>query len=118
MDWACLAKHPEGVILKTRLTPNASRSEATGLTPDAAGGQRLALRVRAPAVEGKANEAARRWIAQAFDLRPSMTRLARGERSRQKDFLLVGASMEAVAAMLARLLATRADKNASKQARP
>jgi uncharacterized protein YggU (UPF0235/DUF167 family) len=117
MDWACLAIHPDGVILRTRLTPNASRSEAIGLVPDAAGGQRLALRVRAPAVEGQANEAARRWIAQAFGLRPSVTRLARGERSRQKDFLLVGLTLEAAEAALERLLAPQPTQDARKKNR-
>jgi uncharacterized protein (TIGR00251 family) len=103
MDWACLAKHESGVVLRLRVTPNAARSQATGLLGDAGEG-RLALRVKAPPVEGQANEAARRWAAQTFSLRPARVSLLRGSRSRRKDLLLEGLDPAEAAATLDRLL--------------
>jgi hypothetical protein len=107
MDWACLAKHESGVVLKVRVTPNASRSEAVGMTTGdsgAAAGARLIVRIQAPPVEGKANAAARRWAARAFGLRPSRVSLLRGEKAREKDLLLEGLELERAGAALGRML--------------
>jgi uncharacterized protein (TIGR00251 family) len=104
MDWACLAKHEAGVVLKVRVTPNAARSRAAGLTPDAGGGWRLALRVQAPPVEGQANAAVRRWVAQTFALRVSRVSILRGPRSREKDLLLAGLDSARAAEVLDELL--------------
>lgn len=47
---------------------------------------RYVVRVKAPAAEGKANEAARRVIASYFGVSPSHVTLLRGQVSRYKVF--------------------------------
>ena len=59
--------------------PNA-RVERVQLLSD----ETLDVRVRAPAVEGRANAAVLEALAAALELRPWQVRLVRGERSRQK----------------------------------
>ncbi len=64
----------------------------------------LIVRVQAPAVDGKANEAVVRAVADAFGLRPSDVTLVSGASGRTKLVTLEGADP----ATLARLL--RADR--------
>ena len=85
MGWACLQPHADGVILRVRVTPNAKRTQAGGLRED-----RLTIRLQAPPVEGRANQALCRWAARAFGLAKGRVRLLRGERGREKDLLLRG----------------------------
>jgi uncharacterized protein len=101
MGWPCLKQHPDGVILRIRATPNAVHSRAEGLRAD-----RLAVRLKAPPVEGKANREATRWAAKAFGLRASAIVLIRGERAREKDLLLTGLSSEQAGKILAELIGT------------
>jgi len=58
-------------------------SKTTGIEQDAQG---LLLRVRERAVEGAANEACIRALAEHFKLAPSRITLVRGAHSRQKLF--------------------------------
>lgn len=95
MDWPCLTAHPSGVILRVRVAPNAAKTAAEGLRQD-----RLSLRIKAPPVEGKANEEVRRWAAKAFNIRASHVDLLRGEHAREKDLLLEGVTLEAAVAVL------------------
>lgn len=88
MEWPCLSAQGDGVVLRLRASPNAARTTAEGLRQE-----RLALRVKAPPVEGKANEAVRDWAAEAFGIRSSRITLLRGERGREKDLLLEGLSL-------------------------
>ncbi len=52
----------------------------------------LVVRVAAPALEGKANEEARRVLADAFGVPPREVVLVRGSKSRSKTFDISGAS--------------------------
>jgi uncharacterized protein len=99
MDWACLTTHARGVVLRLRVSPNASQTAAEGLKQD-----RLSLRLQAPPVEGKANEAVLKWTAKAFKIRLSHITLIRGVHSRQKDLLLEGLSPEQAAQTLSGLI--------------
>ena len=99
MDWACLSSHAEGVLLRVRATPNAARTAAEGLR-----GDRLSLRVKAPPVEGKANEEVCKWAAKAFKIRVSAVSLLRGARAREKDLLLAGVASERASQILGELL--------------
>lgn len=102
MDWACLKAHQDGVVLLVRVSPNAAKTTAEGLRQD-----RLSLRVKAPPVEGKANEAVCAWVGKAFGLRPSRVRLLRGDKSREKDLLLEGLPPEAAARTLDAMIGTK-----------
>jgi uncharacterized protein YggU (UPF0235/DUF167 family) len=53
-------------------------------------GETVTVRVREPAVEGRATEAARRAIAAALKIPQSAVTLVRGARSRHKSFAIAG----------------------------
>lgn len=80
-----------GVLLSVRVQPGAARSEVAGVHGDA-----LRLRIAAPPVEGRANEAARALLADRLGVPRSAVVLARGTTSRHKLFFVRGLSVEAV----------------------
>ncbi len=65
--------------LSLRVQPGARRTEPVGIADG-----RLRLKLAAPPVEGKANEALLRWVAAALDLRQRDVELISGQTSRQK----------------------------------
>ena len=67
------------MILSIHLIPNASRSEIVGWV-----GETLKIRIAAPPVEGKANEALIRFLADKLDLAPSEIEIVGGLSSKQK----------------------------------
>lgn len=67
------------VTLSVRVQPGASADEVVGWE-----GELLRLRVRARAVEGRANQALVRFLATRLRLRPYQVVLLRGESSREK----------------------------------
>lgn len=71
--------------LTIRVTPNSSRDEVAGEV-----GGAIKIRLRAPAVEGKANAALIRFLADALDVRPSAVRICRGETGRTKTVEIAG----------------------------
>jgi uncharacterized protein (TIGR00251 family) len=83
-----------------RVQPGA-RHTAVGGRWAGADGDVLVVRVRAPAVEGKANAAVLDALAEALGVRPGAVQLVRGARGRTKLVEVEGAT----AADLARLLA-------------
>ena len=71
--------------LKLRIVPNAKRNEVTGEHGDA-----VKIKVAAPALEGKANEALLEFIAEKLGLhRRNFTHIA-GEKSRDKLIEIAG----------------------------
>jgi uncharacterized protein (TIGR00251 family) len=77
----------DGLVVSVRVTPGARRSEVVGIS----GGQ-LRIRIAAPPVEGKANLEARRFLAERFGVRRAAVSLLRGDRGRDKSFLITGLS--------------------------
>ena len=80
-----IAPADDGATVTVRLLPRSSRPGVGGVREGA-----LEIRVGAPPVEGRANEAARRLLAKVIGLPRSAVRLVTGARSRQKVFLLEG----------------------------
>jgi uncharacterized protein (TIGR00251 family) len=79
------------IKLEVRLTPRADR--------DQIGGRRegvLQVRVTAPPVDGKANEALRKLIAKRAGVPKSQVTIVRGERSRRKLIAIEGADPAAL----------------------
>lgn len=74
------------MILRVRATPNASKSEIIGWEDDPQAGRVLRVRVAAPPVEGKANEALREFLAKSLKLTKSKITLQKGNSSRYKSF--------------------------------
>jgi uncharacterized protein YggU (UPF0235/DUF167 family) len=71
--------------LVVRVKPGAARTRVGG-RHDGPYGPALVVAVTAPAVDGRATEAARRAVAQALGLRPSAVYLRSGAASRDKLF--------------------------------
>jgi uncharacterized protein (TIGR00251 family) len=65
--------------------PNAPRTAITGQR-----GEEWVVRVQAPALEGRANRAAARCLAEHAGVAPSAVRLVSGEKSRHKIFEISG----------------------------
>ena len=75
----------DALEVRVRLTPRASSTQVALLEDGS-----LAVRVTAPAVEGRANEALVRSVAKALGLAPSRVTIVRGLRSRNKTLRLAG----------------------------
>ena len=69
----------DGLILNLHIQANASRDEITGLH-----GQRLKIRIKALAVDGKANRALIRFLALSFAVPARQVSLLSGEHTREK----------------------------------
>ena len=74
-----------GAKLKVRVIPNAKKSEWNGYREN-----ELVLRLNAPAVEGKANQAAIEFVSRFFGVSRSAVLLVSGEKTRHKIFQIVG----------------------------
>jgi len=75
----------DGVVVALRVVPNARRSEVIGASDGL-----LRMRIAAPAIEGKANEEVRRYLADLFGVRRGAVTLRRGDRSRDKIVHIAG----------------------------
>ena len=80
---------PEGIVLRIHVQPGAGRSAVVGRHGDS-----LKVRVAAPPVEGRANEAARSLLADALGLPEDEVELTGGQSSRTKRFRLKGIDAE------------------------
>lgn len=88
---------PESVIVSdesrsvaVRVKPGSARARVGGRY-DGPYGPALVIAVNAPAVDGRATEAARLALAEALGLRPAGVSLRAGAASRDKLFVLAGA---------------------------
>ncbi len=80
------------LTLTLHIQPGAKKTEFAGLHGDA-----LKIRLAAPPVDGKANEALIRFVADQLGLAKSAVNLKSGQTSRRKVLEVVGATAEAVA---------------------
>jgi uncharacterized protein len=87
--------HERGASVTLRVVPRAPRTELAGRY-----GRALKLKVHAPPVEGAANEAVRRYVAERVGVRIGEVELLQGERSRDKVVLVHGVSTDSLAAAL------------------
>lgn len=93
MNW--ISSDPGGVLLNLRVVPRASRNEVAEVVGDA-----LKIRLQAPPVEGKANKALARFLAEALDVPANRIQLLAGERGRNKRVRVEGVTAQQVAAAL------------------
>lgn len=76
-----LRQEASGAIIVTiHVIANASRTQADGLHDGA-----LRVRLHAPPVDGKANEALATWLAATLGLRRSAVELVHGQTARRKQ---------------------------------
>jgi hypothetical protein len=85
----------EGVLVRIRVQPRASRAEVVGLH-----GDRVRVRISAPPVDGRANDELIRLMAQQLDLPQSSIRLVSGATSRSKTIMITGTRLGYVTARL------------------
>lgn len=86
---------PRGVRIRLHVQPRASRTEAAGLH-----GGALKVRLAAPPVDGAANEALLRWLADELGVPRSAVTLTAGMSSRAKTAEVAGAGVADVRARL------------------
>lgn len=76
-----------GVTFAIKLIPRAKRDEIVGIENDA-----LKIRLNAPPVEGRANEALLKFLAQTLNVPRANIEILRGETSRHKVVRVRGVS--------------------------
>ncbi len=88
---------PGGVRLAVQLMPNAKKTEVVGLFSDM-----LKIRLHAPPVEGKANEALERFLAERLGVARSAVQITHGHLNKRKiiEIQSVRVSLESLAASL------------------
>ncbi len=79
------------VSFKVRVLPRASKNQLAGLYEDA-----VKIRLAAPPVEGKANEACRAFIAEILSVPRSQVEIVSGLTGRNKLIKVMGVSAEKV----------------------
>ena len=83
MEW--IRETAKGVLLPVRVVPRASKNEIQGIHGDA-----LKIRLQAPPVEGKANQALIRFLSETLDIPRAQISVASGETGRNKAVLIEG----------------------------
>jgi len=83
------------ICFRVRVQPRASKDEIAGEMAGA-----LKVRLRAPAVEGRANEALVEFLAQLLKTPKSAVRILGGDRSRIKRIEIRGITGQQVQALL------------------
>ena len=91
-----LAPTDGGVRLRVRVQPRASRSEIAG-----AHGEELRIRLQAPPVDGAANDALVRLLAEALGVPRSAVEIVSGLAGRSKTVVVLGISVADAAQRLA-----------------
>ena len=81
--WA--RRTPGGWSLALHVQPGAKRSAPAGLH-----GERLKLRIAAPALDGRANDALIAFVAERLGVPRARVAVAKGERSREKLVVVSG----------------------------
>ena len=76
----CLSVRGDGVLLQLSVMPNARRTEVDGLHDGA-----LRVRLAAPPIDGRANEALIAWLAKSLGVPKRDVEVLRGESSRRKQ---------------------------------
>ena len=89
MTW--VRQDGDGVVLTLHIQPGAKRTECAGLH-----GEAMKIRLAAPPVDGKANEALIAYLAKTFGVPKSRVELISGETSRAKRVRVDGVDAAAV----------------------
>ena len=86
---------PPSCTLEIKVIPNARRDEVAGWLGDA-----LKVKIHAPALEGRANEALTEFLAERLELPRRAVALMCGDRSRRKIVHVAGLSIGEVKRLL------------------
>ena len=94
----CLCIRGDGVLLQLSVMPNAKHTEVAGLHDGT-----LRVRLAAPPIDGRANEALVAWLAKSLGVPKRDVEVLRGESSRRKQ-VAIAVSHDVAAAWLNALL--------------
>lgn len=94
MSW--LRADGDGIVLTLHIQPGAKKTEVAGRHGDA-----LKIRLAAPPVDGKANEALIAFLAKALGVPKANVELVSGQTSRAKRLRVAGVAPAAAEAALA-----------------
>lgn len=94
-EWCCAV--PAGIRLTVQITPNAKKTEVIGVLEEV-----LKIRLQAQPIEGKANEALIRYLADALDVPRGAVRITHGLTNRRKTIEITASALtvEAVKQLL------------------
>ncbi len=93
-DW-CRTAGDGRLTLTLHIQPGAKKTDVAGLHGDA-----LKIRLAAPPVDGKANEALIKFLAERFKLPKNKVTLKSGHTSRRKVLEIIGSCAEEASALL------------------
>lgn len=79
------------MIVKVRIIPNAPENEVVSRI-----GSVLRVKVTAPEVNEKANNALRRYLAEFFEVKPKSINIIRGAKGREKTVEITGKTEESL----------------------
>lgn len=100
MERPWCSRHGECLRIAVHVQPNASRTEIAGLVEGA-----LKIRLHAPPVDGKANEALTQFIAERLKVAKRDVTVSRGHGSRQKLLeVRTGMTLEQIESLLSSLI--------------
>lgn len=86
-DW--YRRNGDVLTLTLHIQPGAKRTDVAGLH-----GEALKIRLAAPPIEGRANEALLKFIAEAFGVPLRQVELKQGGQSRHKVVAITGSKVE------------------------
>ncbi len=79
MSPRAILRQGSDIVIRCHVQPGARKDELRGLH-----GDRVSIRIAAPAVDGRANQRLRSFVAGLFGLPRSQVHLERGQRGRNK----------------------------------
>ena len=80
-----ISPHPNGALLRCRVTPRSSKSRIKGIRNGL-----LEVALAAPPLEGRANRELIKYLAKRLSIPRSAFQLIHGERGREKTVLVAG----------------------------
>jgi len=80
-----VSESDEGIVFQVRVVPRSSRSEVAGVQGDS-----LKIRLKAPPVEGRANEECIRFLAGLLGVKKDRVRIVSGLKSKTKTIAVSG----------------------------
>lgn len=81
MNW--IQKTKDGIIIKIHVVPNSSKTQIVGDH-----GDRLKIKIKAPPVDGKANEEVIDFLCEKLGIKKNQAELLTGQASKSKNILL------------------------------
>lgn len=85
----------QGIVFQVRVVPRSSRSEMVGIQDDT-----LKVRLKAPPVEGRANEECLRFLAVLLGVKRDRVRILSGLKSKTKTIAVSGLRKKDLEAVL------------------